>query len=246
MPITVLYRETGGLEHGDEKDLEGNSNAGRGYSDSAGQGFNAFELQHPGAGRHVTVGDLIRAFPLGPAYHFDILGRDGIFESAHALDLGSPVPVTSDGVIACRVFPLACPPRYASGGRGKNLDVNVGFDHQGNGRDGHHMPPSSGGNSSGVPAGSVVKDITKNAGKATKGLLGLMGQAVQRTAEYLTQQEIAVGVYRIQIVKELAEGGDECRAPGCCEAVHEFEGAGSGLASVQAPTDLVQPSTKDS
>lgn len=29
----------------------------------------------------VTVSDLVRAFPLGPAYHFDVLRPDGFFES---------------------------------------------------------------------------------------------------------------------------------------------------------------------
>lgn len=29
----------------------------------------------------VTVSDLVRAFPLGPSYHFDILRPDGLFES---------------------------------------------------------------------------------------------------------------------------------------------------------------------
>lgn len=54
---------------------------------------------------------------------------------------------------------------------------------------------------------NVVKDLTKNAGKATKGLFGLVSGAVQRTAEYLTHQEMTVGTYKVQIVREMAEGG---------------------------------------
>lgn len=90
---------------------------------------NAFEFQHPGGSRRVTVGDLVREFPLGPAYHFDVLiRRNGIaaFESVHALDLSSPVPITPDGIVTCRVFTLGCAPRYASGGAGKMLDAGCG------------------------------------------------------------------------------------------------------------------------
>lgn len=54
----------------------------------------------------------------------------------------------------------------------------------------------------------MVKDLKKNAGKATKGLFGLVSGAVQRTAEYLTHQEMTVGVYKVQIVREMAEGGE--------------------------------------
>ena len=54
---------------------------------------------------------------------------------------------------------------------------------------------------------NVVKDLKRSAGKATKGLLGFVGNAVQRTAEILTHQEMAVGVYKVQIVKQMAEGG---------------------------------------
>ena len=54
---------------------------------------------------------------------------------------------------------------------------------------------------------NVVKDLKKNAGKATKGLLGFVSGAVQRTAEYLTHQEMTVGSHKVQIVREMAEGG---------------------------------------
>lgn len=58
----------------------------------------------------------------------------------------------------------------------------------------------------GPVGGNVMKELTKGAGKATKGLLGFVGQAVQRTTEYLSQ-ELTVGVYKVQIVKEMAQGG---------------------------------------
>lgn len=128
-----------------------------------------------------------------------------------------------------RVFRLACPPGYASGGTGNRLPTgapsgggpsryeessrggsrggrggvvsgNDGGSRGGEGRGhshGHHPHP-----------GRVVKDITKNASKATKGLFGMVGHAVQRTAEMLSQQEMTIGVYNVHIVKEMAEGGE--------------------------------------
>lgn len=61
----------------------------------------------------------------------------------------------------------------------------------------------------GQGAGNVMKELSKGAGKATKGLLGFVGHAVQRTTEYLTQ-EMTVGMYKVQVVKEMAQGGQYC------------------------------------
>ncbi|CAN0355201.1 unnamed protein product, partial [Ectocarpus sp. 12 AP-2014] len=178
MPITVLYRESGsGCE-----EIPMRVGTGAPREDA---GYNAFELFLPQGKTVATVSDLVGAFPLGPSYHLDVLRPDGIFESVRDLDLGSPVPFAGGNIITCRVFRLACPPGYASGGTGKML-------------------PSAGGGGGG--GGNVVKDLKKNAGKATKGLFGLVSGAVQRTAEYLTHQEMTVGVYKVQIVREMAEG----------------------------------------
>lgn len=81
--------------------------------------------------------------------------------------------------------------RVGDGGRG-----NAAAEGGGGGRQRNHHHP-----------GSVVKDLKRSAGKATKGLLGFVGNAVQRTAELLTHQEMVVGVYKVQIVKQMAEGG---------------------------------------
>lgn len=219
MLVTVLYRECGGSGLYSKNPAIGTVGSDGNFANYEDQIYNAFEFHHPGEGRRVTVGDLVRAFPLGSTYHFDVMRRDGVFESVQSVDLGSPVPISSDGVITCRVFRLACPPRYASGGRGKMLDSGNVLNSTANFHDVHHRRKSSG---SSIGAGAshsvhMMKDITKNAGKATKGLLGFVGHAVQRTAEYLTQQELTIGVYKVQIVKELAEGGR--LIPGCGELV---------------------------
>ena len=57
---------------------------------------------------------------------------------------------------------------------------------------------------------NVVKaaaKTTKVAAKTTKGLLGYVGSVAQRTVESLTHQEVTIGLRRVQIVKEMAEGG---------------------------------------
>ncbi|CAM9826196.1 unnamed protein product [Ectocarpus fasciculatus] len=181
MPITVLYRESG--SGCDEIPMRGGTAVSR-----EDGGYNAFELFLPAGKTVATVSDLVGAFPMGTSYHLDVLRPDGIFESVRDLDLGSPVPFTGGNIITCRVFRLACPPGYASGGMGKML------------------PVSASGSAGGGGGGNVVKDLKKNAGKATKGLFGLVSGAVQRTAEYLTHQEMTVGVYKVQIVREMAEG----------------------------------------
>lgn len=121
MQITVLYRESGsGCDDSSVRSISGGSQPnGRGGGitsqspsnnsvSPADAGYNAFEFTAPPGGRAVTVADVVKAFPLGPSYHFDILRRDGMFESVHALDLGSPVPMTSDGVITCRYCLCRC------------------------------------------------------------------------------------------------------------------------------------------
>ncbi|CAM9862295.1 unnamed protein product [Ectocarpus sp. 12 AP-2014] len=204
MPITVLYRESGsGCE-----EIPMRVGTGAPREDA---GYNAFELFLPQGKTVATVSDLVGAFPLGPSYHLDVLRPDGIFESVRDLDLGSPVPFAGGNIITCRVFRLACPPGYASGGTGKMLPVSATGVWTGPGRGSqqqqqqqYHRKQSAGGGGGG--GGNVVKDLKKNAGKATKGLFGLVSGAVQRTAEYLTHQEMTVGVYKVQIVREMAEG----------------------------------------
>lgn len=80
----------------------------------------------------------------------------------------------------------------------------------------------------------MVKDLKKNAGKATKGLLGFVSGAVQRTAEYLTHQEMTVGSYKVQIVREMAEGG-VCvlKVFVCCVLLRML--LGRGQAGVSSP-----------
>lgn len=242
MLITVLYRESGsGCDDTPVRPTPQQQKSGATHQHStsdfqsnrslspADAGYNAFEFYHsgdsaapaPAAGPVVvTLADLIKAFPFGPSYHFDILRRDnGMFESAQGLDLGSPVPMTADGVITCRVFRLACPPSYAPPGTGIMMPMSSAGGGGGGGSRGGDFNASSrggrggrggrvGGDGGGGGGGKVVKDLKKNAGKATKGLLGFVGHAVQRTAEYLTHQEMSVGVYRVQIVREMAEGGE--------------------------------------
>eukprot|EP00752_Nemacystus_decipiens_P014345 g12762.t1 len=197
--VTVLYRETG--SGNDEASARGSG---------GGPGYNAFELRLPLGKTVVTVSDLVRAFPLGPSYHFDILRPDGLFESVQGLDLSSPVPCVG-GCITCRVFRLACPPGYASGGTGKMLPVTPSGGWAGPAGGGHqqhqHRKQQREQQGGGGGHANVVKDLKKNAGKATKGLLGFVSGAVQRTAEYLTHQEMTVGSYKVQIVREMAEGG---------------------------------------
>lgn len=226
MLITVMYEECGsGITY--ENTYHGGFHQHRGAPQSSmydaagtkpnakeGQHFNAYQFHHPSSAvpspPRVTLADLVGAFPLGRCYHFDIQRRDGVFESAHALDLSSPVPVTADGVVTCRVFKLAHPPRYASGGTGRRLEEigsNPSDFAQGN-RGSHARRGSGGAGGGGHHHGKMVKDLTKNAGKATKGLLGFVGHAVQRAAEYVTQQELTIGVYKVQIVREMAEGGE--------------------------------------
>lgn len=210
MLVTVLYRECGGLECDRDQTSGfstalGSASAGKDFTNSADKHYNAFEFNQPAGERCVTVGDLVRAFPLGPEYHFDVLRHDGIFESVHQLDLSSPVPIT-DGVITCNVFRLACQPQYASGGRGRMIDISEIFDARGGSQQRQYDRRPSG--NSGGSSVNVMKDLTKNAGKATKGFIGFVGHAMQRTAEYLTHQEIVVGVYKVQLVREMAEGGE--------------------------------------
>ena len=99
MAITVLYQECGSGCQEVPGDL---GSSGSSYSGGRGNYYNAFELAPTSGGRMVTVADLVKAFPLGPSYHFDIMRRDGVFESIHELDLGSPVPILANGVITCR------------------------------------------------------------------------------------------------------------------------------------------------
>lgn len=238
MLITVLYRESGsgcddtpvrtaaaqqksgGTHQQQQQQQQGDFRNNRSVS-PADAGYNAFEFYHSGGGGSggggggsatVTVEDLIKAFPFGPCFHFDILRRDnGMFESVQCLDLRSPVPMTTDGVITCRVFRLACPPSYAPPGTGTMLPSGSGgggdldASSSSRGKGGRGRVGGEGGGGGG--GGNVVKDLKKNAGKAKKGLFGFMGHAVQRTAEYLTHQEMSIGVYKVQIVREMAEGG---------------------------------------
>ena len=50
----------------------------------------SFSSRQPSGKTVVTVSDLVRSFPLGPSYHFDILRPDGVFESVQVnnFDLG--------------------------------------------------------------------------------------------------------------------------------------------------------------
>lgn len=50
-------------------------------------------------------------------------------------------------------------------------------------------------------------NVVKAAAKTTKGLLGFVGSVAQRTVESLTHQEVTIGTRRVQIVREMAEGG---------------------------------------
>lgn len=50
-------------------------------------------------------------------------------------------------------------------------------------------------------------NVVKAAAKTTKGLLGYVGSVAQRTVESLTHQEVTIGTRRVQIVREMAEGG---------------------------------------
>lgn len=108
MVITVIYQECGsGCQDIPDTRSGFGSSVSSSYSAASPAGgrggdYNAFELAPPSNGRAVTVADLVKAFPLGPSYHFDIMRGDGAFESVHELDLSSPVPITSNGVITCR------------------------------------------------------------------------------------------------------------------------------------------------
>ncbi|CAN0294389.1 unnamed protein product [Ascophyllum nodosum] len=221
MAITVLYQECGSGCQEVPGDL---GSSGSSYSGGRGNYYNAFELAPTSGGRMVTVADLVKAFPLGPSYHFDIMRRDGVFESIHELDLGSPVPILANGVITCRVFKLACPPGYASGGMGRMLTPegegggNGGFDSSfeeqvagvGRNRPEDGQQKQHGHQTHHHHRVNVVKaaaKTTKVAAKTTKGLLGYVGSVAQRTVESLTHQEVTIGLRRVQIVKEMAEGG---------------------------------------
>lgn len=50
-------------------------------------------------------------------------------------------------------------------------------------------------------------NVVKAAAKTTRGLLGYVGSVAQRTVESLTHQEVTIGMRRVQIVREMAEGG---------------------------------------